>query len=404
MAKILYISYDGLTDALGQSQILAYLWRLSDLGHNIFILSYEKRQNYKQLASEINEIIAGKNITWVKEFYTKSPPVFSTLYDVQRGKQIAKKLHEEHRFDIVHCRGYITSIIGLYMRKNFGVRFIFDMRGFWADEKKESGFWDNMIFSPVYNYFKKEEKKFFNQADYVVTLTNKGKEEIVTHFTTLPNKVGVIPTCVDFGIFKPFDPSIKSKIRQQLNISQEANVLVYSGSMGGNYDIEIMLNIFLAYQKKVPESFFLILSKDEIKEQIADFKSKGIKSIAVLNLPFTSVSDYLAAADVGLIIYKPSYSTIGRSPTKLGEYWASGLPVITLKNIGDVDYLEKKYPHGIILLNPDLSNLQEKLEQLLLPSKELLRSYAENHFHINKGVSFYDNVYQRLSLDIENQS
>lgn len=397
MAKILYITYDGLTDALGQSQILAYLWRLSELGHNIFILSYEKKQNFKQSESEINELIAGKNITWVKEFYTKSPPVFSTVYDVQRGKQIAKKLHEDHKFDIVHCRGYITSMIGLYMQKNFGVRFIFDMRGFWADEKKESGFWDNMIFTPVYNYFKKKEKKFFHLADYVVTLTYKGKEEIVTHFKALPDKVGVIPTCVDFGIFKAFDPLIKSRIRQQLNISQDANVLVYSGSIGGNYDMEIMLNIFLAYQKKVSKSSFLILSKDEIKDQIADFKSKGIKSIEVLNLPFTAVSDYLIAADVGLIIYKLSYSTIGRSPTKLGEYWASGLPVITLKNIGDVDYLEKQYPKSIILLNADLSNLHEELEWLLPPSKELLRSYAENYFHINKGVSFYDSVYLRLS-------
>ena len=211
------------------------------------------------------------------------------------------------------------------------------MLGFWADEKKESGFRDNMIFTPVCNYFKKKEKEFFHQADYVVTLTNKGKEEIVTNFRALPDKIGVVPTCVDFGIFKAFDPSIKSRVRQQLNINQDANVLVYSGSIGGNYDMEIMLNIFLAYQKKVPKSSFLILSKDEIKDQIADFKSKGIKSIEVLNLPFTSVSDYLIAADVGLIIYKLSYSTIGRSPTKLGEYWASGLPVITLKNIGDVD-------------------------------------------------------------------
>ena len=119
MAKILYITYDGLTDALGQSQILAYLWRLSELGHTIFILSYEKKQNFKQSESEINELIAGKNITWVNEFYTKSPPVFSTVYDVQRGKQIAKKLHEEHRFDIVHCRGYITSMIVCTCRKPF---------------------------------------------------------------------------------------------------------------------------------------------------------------------------------------------------------------------------------------------------------------------------------------------
>ena len=43
--KILYISYDGMTDQLGQSQVIPYLIGLSGKGHQIHILSAEKDEN-----------------------------------------------------------------------------------------------------------------------------------------------------------------------------------------------------------------------------------------------------------------------------------------------------------------------------------------------------------------------
>ena len=42
MNKILYLTYDGLTDPLGQSQILPYLIKLS-LDNEIHIISAEKK-------------------------------------------------------------------------------------------------------------------------------------------------------------------------------------------------------------------------------------------------------------------------------------------------------------------------------------------------------------------------
>ena len=35
------------------------------------------------------------------------------------------------------------------------------MRGWWADEKLESGNWDSLIFKYVYKYFLKRKKRFF---------------------------------------------------------------------------------------------------------------------------------------------------------------------------------------------------------------------------------------------------
>jgi glycosyltransferase involved in cell wall biosynthesis len=395
MRPVLYISYDGLTDSLGQSQILAYLKRLSNLDNKIVIVSYEKENLYTKEASKIREIVDANGLTWIPLKYTKRPPVFSTIFDIVKGFRISKKLHAEHRFKIVHCRGYIAAIIGRKLQKAFGVKFIFDMRGWWADEKLESGFWDKKIYKPVYQYFKKLEREFFLNCDFAVSLTYKGKEELVRQNLAPEDTVGVIPTCVDFEIFKDPSKSFKAEMRKQLKIGEEEKVFIYSGSVGGNYDPFTLIDAFVAFQSLHSNSYLLILSKESLTPAIQkQFTDAGIQRMGVYNVPFSKVTDYLRTADVGFIYYKMSFSVIGRSPTKLGEYWASGIPVIALKGIGDVDKIIGTYPGSGILLSPEKGLWKEEMKALEFTDGEKLRTYSIDYFHINKGVLFYENIYQ----------
>ena len=47
--RILFISYDGMTDPLGQSQVIPYLQGLSKHGYEIFLLSCEKKQAFTRI-------------------------------------------------------------------------------------------------------------------------------------------------------------------------------------------------------------------------------------------------------------------------------------------------------------------------------------------------------------------
>ncbi len=64
--KVLYITYDGLTDALGQSQILSYLSKLSK-DNEIFILSFEKKLNYQKNFSLVTKSVTDNGIHWIKK-------------------------------------------------------------------------------------------------------------------------------------------------------------------------------------------------------------------------------------------------------------------------------------------------------------------------------------------------
>jgi glycosyltransferase involved in cell wall biosynthesis len=395
--KILYLTYDGLTDALGQSQIVAYLKRLAGMGNEISIISFEKDYAYQKTGVEIKNIIAQCNIQWYPLPYTKNPPVFSTIQDVYRGWQAAKKIYSTCPFDIVHCRGYITAIIGQKLQKEYGVKFIFDMRGWWADEKLESGDWNSKLFSPVYQYFKNREKVFFKKADFIVSLTIKGAEEIQRQGWAAKQKIGVIPTCVDFDIFKERTAKKRIEIRKSLSIDPNAKVLIYSGSIGGNYDVQRIIDVFKSFAAIHNNPFLLILAKDGVNDAIKKiFTDANIHNLSITQVPFIQVTDYLASADAGLVFYKDSFSIIGRSPTKLGEYWASGLPIISFQNIGDIDNIFVKYPGGGVLLSEDKKSWKEQMNSLVFDNPDRLRQYAKDYFDIEKGVHFYNNVYNKL--------
>ena len=155
MKNILFISYDGMTDPLGQSQVIPYLLGLTKFGYRFTILSCDKPGKFKENKMYVEELVAGHPIEWVSIPYHKNPPVLSSIYDYRMLKKKAKQLHEKNNFDMVHTRPGLPTLVALWMKKKYGTRFLNDVRGFWADERVDGGMWNlkNPVFKTVYNFF-----------------------------------------------------------------------------------------------------------------------------------------------------------------------------------------------------------------------------------------------------------
>ncbi|MGO9062625.1 MAG: hypothetical protein ACLQU2_35460 [Candidatus Binataceae bacterium] len=138
MTSVLYISYDGIMEPLGYSQVLQYLKRLAP-GRRIALLTYEKpadladRRRRARLAGEVR----AAGIKWIALRYHKRPSALATLYDLLLGTVVSVCFATTGRVRIVHARSYVPSVIAVAMKKFLGLRFVFDMRGFWADERVE---------------------------------------------------------------------------------------------------------------------------------------------------------------------------------------------------------------------------------------------------------------------------
>src|SRR3954467_1735252 len=109
MKKVLYISYDGLTDPLGQSQILPYLKGLSEYGFHFTILSFEKKDRFQKERPVIEQLTKESGIDWIPLSFTSQPPLLSKFYDAIQMRRKAVQLHKQRQFDMVHCRSYVAA-------------------------------------------------------------------------------------------------------------------------------------------------------------------------------------------------------------------------------------------------------------------------------------------------------
>ena len=61
----------------------------------------------------------------------------------------------------------------------------------------------------------------------------------------------------------------------------------------------------------------------------------GPERAYVTKAPFAEVPDYLSAADFAFSPIRPAPCRLFCSAIKIGEYWASGLPVLLTPGVGD---------------------------------------------------------------------
>lgn len=393
--NILYLSYDGLTDALGQSQILPYLVGLSQkFGYHFTIISAEKKENFNSKKQLIESQIKDLPITWKPIFYHKKPPVFSTLWDLWAMYRKAIALHKEKNFRLVHCRSYLTALIGEKFTNRFQVPFLFDMRGFWADERLDGNLWSlkSPLYRKIYHFFKEKEKDFLRKATHTISLTHNAKNEILSWkgFEKMP--ISVIPCCVDTDLFCQ-NEKITNPKKEMLTIS-------YLGSIGTWYLLKEMLIFFKMLLQSYPKAKFSFITAEnpQIILQEAEKLNLPLTQIEIRKAERREVPALIAESQLSIFFIKDSYSKKASSATKMAEILAMGVPVIT-NNIGDNAFLFEKYNYGYLLEDLSPESMQKAIAyipELLQKSAESLRAIAKDYFALEKGIAEYQKVYEKI--------
>lgn len=388
MKRILYLSYDGMTDPLGQSQVLPYIINLTKENYNFHLISFEKSDRYTVNKSFIEKISLDNNIEWHPIKYTKTPPIFSTLWDMVKLNQKIKILGRKNVFDMIHCRSYIPAIFGLKYKRKWNTKLLFDMRGLWADERVDGELWNlkNPIYKLIYNYFKKKEKQFLIHSDHTISLTHNGKKNIINRsiFSHLKKNISVIPCCTDLNLFKPIDRDSNSFI------------IGYLGSLGTWYLLKEMLVFFKKINEKIPDSKFHFLTKDnpDIIFNYCDNLGIDIKNILIEESDREDIPYKTRNWNFSLCFIKPSFSKIFSSPTKQGELMAMGIPIICNSGVGDVDFIVEKYKSGFVLKDLNKVNFEIILNANF--KKQKLIEGANQYFSLEKGVISYLKIYRKI--------
>jgi glycosyltransferase involved in cell wall biosynthesis len=405
----LYLCYFGLREPLVQTQVVPYLKEILKDNIKISLLTFEpnfkETWNAEQIAIEKKKL-AEEGIFWYSLPYHKRPSVPATVYDVVNGAFFAIRLSRQEKVDVFHARVHVSALMSAIAKTFSGGKMLFDIRGFFPEEYTDAGVWkENGL---IYRSVKRIEKWLLKKSDGYVVLTEKAREILFpqsakTGFDKFGRPVEVIPCCIDpkrFAYAKEID---RETIRQKMNLVGKC-VFVYVGSFGGWYLTDDMARFFAQAHRQNPNAFTMILTQSNAEMVKQKLTAQGISEndFLIKKVSPAEVPKYLKAADVAVSFIKACYSKQSSSPTKIAEYLASGLPIISNSGVGDLDALIEGEKVGIILkgfTEKDYAEALAKIDIFLTDanSSEHCRRIAHQKFDIEQVAGKnYRRLYQRL--------
>jgi glycosyltransferase involved in cell wall biosynthesis len=333
--RALYVCYLSLEDPLVHNQVVAYLAGLVEQGHVVHLVTFEPRLS-RERSRQFAEKLGRHGIVWHRRRYHRRPSLPATAFDVIAGGLAAARLVRRHRLDAIHARNHMPAAMALIAARFARFRLIFDLRGLMAEEYVDAGHWKRG--GIPYRLTQWVQRAALRRADGLVTLT----EAVRPHLSEA--KAGaattfVIPCCADVGRISERS-SERADARAELGIGRRPT-MVYVGKFTGWYMEREMTDFLSVARRSQPDLLFLIVTQADPAPMLRELDRNGIDSpdYRILRAEPEEIGRYLAAADVGLSFVRPCFSKISSSPTKIGEYLAAGLPVVSTAGIGDVDAL-----------------------------------------------------------------
>ena len=405
--KVLFISYNGLLEPILPSQAVPYIKGLTALGYDFILLTYEKKRDLDRAGRagvrKLREDLKKAGIDWRYLRYHKNPPLLSTLFDLIVGFFTAFLIIVYGRVKIVHVRGITPGVIIMALSKILKFKIIFDMRGLLAEEYAAGGLWREG--GLPFRLVKKAEKRMLMTADAVTVLTKKHFDlnRSLDYLTERKIPMDIVPCCVDAGRFIP-DREDENLFRRELGLDGKF-ILMYPGKIGTFYFMDEMLAFFKYASGVMQKAVFFIVTHDEPSDFLERANAMGVEADKIIikeKVPYEEMPRYMRAADAGVFFINP-YKKIGSSPIKMGEFLASGVPVIINPGVGDTEELVRENRVGVVVNNftePDFRKAIDELLRLKKESDELKRrciATAEKFLSHEVAIARYAKIYKAIS-------
>ena len=177
--------------------------------------------------------------------------------------------------------------------------------------------------------------------------------------------------------------------KKKFNIPDNCFVIGYIGINDSEFKSNIKLfkaiNEFNLESKKI-----VFVATGKVSDQLISEYQLDKSQFIIFNwLPYNEFVELITSIDLFTLIQKNCLRNESRFPNKLGDYLATGRPVLA-NRIGEVEIYAKKYPSAFYLID----NQKEDLEESLLKAYDdwknkkvdyqKIRKIAENNSWVNR--------------------
>lgn len=395
MTHTLYITRNGLLEPLGQSQVLAYLRGLSR-DYKITLITYEKDEDQADAArmAAMRAECERLGIRWLPQRFQPRPKVIAPALSMLRMVWLLRREVRGQDARLIHARSYIPASVAMIVSWMTRVPFIFDMRALWPEELITAGRLRRG--SILHRMIVAAERTCLQRAAAVISLTHAAVDYLENTYSRemAGQSVAVIPTCADVD---RFGPAVSPPSRKVIGCLGTV--------LSGWFKLEWLRSFILVASESDPDVIFQLTTRDEPARVRAalDPDSRLSDRLHIASSIPEKVHQVLQGQTASVMFYAGGQiSELGRSPTRMAEILASGLPVVANEGVGDVAQVINHYRVGILAKGPDREAMTAAWMELsdLLKDPGLAtrcRNAAEEIFSLEAGTAAYAGIYKKLT-------
>jgi hypothetical protein len=389
--KILFLSYWGIDEGLTKATVLPHILILENLKSvdEVWLSTIERNDFF-----EVQNVKHIPLISRLRLFR-----FLNKIYDFFFFPILLSRLIRKKKIDFLICRGAPAGAIGHKVHLKTGIPYAVESFEPHAEYMLESGVWAKDSLS--YRLENKWENEQIESANYIITVSESYRRELFAIYGD-NQKFKLAPCAVESSKFH-FQKKSRNEIRKLLGINMHDFAGIYVGKFGGLYleeeSFHTMEKFLLSSEKRV----IIILTPLEKEQVLVNFNSEALKGnrIHVLSVDHDQVPSFLSAADVAFAFYKPSNSKKALSPIKIGEYWASGLPVLIPAGIGDDSDIIFQNQIGSELKLEDIEGSVSRIIELVKSKKRIewakeIMPFAEKYRSFERIKEVYSEILEKF--------
>lgn len=371
LPPLTYLTIDSMSEGVGLSQVVPYVARLASRGVDVTLHSFEKEEP----AGTVKRALSAAGVHWRPHAF-RGAGAAGGLARVAHGAALVAHA------PLVHARSDLPAASAMLARRS---AWLWDVRGFWREDRMALGLLGQG--SVPERVLRGVETRAAAASTAVVTLSGTARDVLVQRYgDAMAGKVRVITTCVDLDRFAAAPLPAAEPVR-----------LLLAGSLSGLYDIDTMLRLFEMLRARRPTELTVLTPAVTPWDERFRAHSAEVGHATAEEMP-----DRVREHHVGLSIRRfdvgvTSYSAM---PTKLGEFLATGRPVVVNSGLGDLDELVSRHDCGVVLRDASDGELERavaEIDRLLEDPKTPLRcrTLAEEHFDVERGVDQLLDAYRQ---------
>ncbi|MEE2767721.1 MAG: glycosyltransferase [Actinomycetota bacterium] len=361
---------DPLSSTVGSSQVFAYVERLARRGLGVDLVTFEHSVDLGLL-----EKLSVLGVDWRPQKFGRPGPV-GGLGRVIRAAGVIRGA------EIVHARSDLAAASVMLARIPY---WVWDVRSLWVDQKIASGVVQSgSVQEKIMRWI---ERRAASKSTAVLTLTASAIEVLDELYRRQVSPKGhVVTTCTDLDHFSvsPLPPT-------------PLRVLI-AGTLNRYYDLPAMLDLVAELRRRRPVT--LVVASPGVtdwEEQLATVEANRVSAAS------KEMKDLVSSCHVGLSICRDDagISLLAAMPTKIGEFLASGRPVVVNPGLVEAAELVQSHRCGTVFgssVSLTLVETANELETFLMDPRlpDRCRALAEGHFDLDRGVDQLVEVYRSV--------